>query len=269
MLLNFDPVRAIILRDRLLILVPDGADELTKRLEQILRGEIGDVVESSIAEKLLEKGGASDDNNNNESATTDDTTPGNGKAELKRKPSFPFVSGLVRMGAPAETDDRKTEGTLESESDINIDPSDHDGGDGEDDDDSEWVEMKRREWIDLPFELQCLDAVLLCVCEILSEDTLDVQQATRDYIQRVVSQTGSNKQDPLSVLRALKDAVREMSSRVNGFVKSLTRVLDEDEDMALMNLSRLLTAPERFIQPVPDEILEEESDEPELILGRF
>jgi magnesium transporter len=33
-----------------------------------------------------------------------------------------------------------------------------------------------------------------------------------------------------------------------------------------MNLSRLLTHPERFLQPVPEEILREESDEPELIL---
>ena len=33
-----------------------------------------------------------------------------------------------------------------------------------------------------------------------------------------------------------------------------------------MNLSRLLTHPERFIQPVSQEILNEESDEPELIL---
>mmetsp|Transcript_49333 Transcript_49333/g.74492 ORF Transcript_49333/g.74492 Transcript_49333/m.74492 type:complete len:157 (-) Transcript_49333:165-635(-) len=36
--------------------------------------------------------------------------------------------------------------------------------------------------------------------------------------------------------------------------------------MALMNLSRLITHPERFIQPVSEEIIHEESDEPELIL---
>jgi magnesium transporter len=36
--------------------------------------------------------------------------------------------------------------------------------------------------------------------------------------------------------------------------------------MALMNLSRLLTHPDRFVQPVPQATLEEESDEPELIL---
>lgn len=33
-----------------------------------------------------------------------------------------------------------------------------------------------------------------------------------------------------------------------------------------MNLSRLLTHPERFIQPVPASVLEEESDEAELLL---
>ena len=36
-----------------------------------------------------------------------------------------------------------------------------------------------------------------------------------------------------------------------------------------MNLSRIVTHPERFIQPVPQEILNEESDEPELILEAY
>jgi hypothetical protein len=33
-----------------------------------------------------------------------------------------------------------------------------------------------------------------------------------------------------------------------------------------MNLSRMVSHPERFIQPVPQRVLDEESDEPELIL---
>jgi hypothetical protein len=40
MLLNFDPLRAIILRDRLLVLVPEGADSLLMILEQRVRGGI-------------------------------------------------------------------------------------------------------------------------------------------------------------------------------------------------------------------------------------
>jgi magnesium transporter len=43
-------------------------------------------------------------------------------------------------------------------------------------------------------------------------------------------------------------------------------VLEDYEDMALMNLLRLITHPERFIIPVTQSVLDEESDEPELIL---
>ena len=72
--------------------------------------------------------------------------------------------------------------------------------------------------------------------------------------------------DPRAVIRLLDDALKEMMSRVKCFETSITKCLDEDEDMALMNLSRLLTHPEHFIQPVSRDVLEEESDEPELIL---
>jgi magnesium transporter len=143
-------------------------------------------------------------------------------------------------------------------------------GDGSDDassdeDDDEWDEMQKRDWIDLPFELRCVDAVLQSVGELLAEDTLELQEVASSYIERLCKAKGL-ADDPLTIIRVVKDAVREMSSRVKGFVESLERTLDEDEDMALMNLSRLLTNPERFIQPVSPAVLEEESDEPELIL---
>mmetsp|Transcript_20176 Transcript_20176/g.38333 ORF Transcript_20176/g.38333 Transcript_20176/m.38333 type:complete len:223 (-) Transcript_20176:79-747(-) len=70
-------------------------------------------------------------------------------------------------------------------------------------------------------------------------------------------------------LRLHKDEVKLMEGRVQGFVRAMNEVLDDDEDMTLMNLSRLLTHPERFIQPVSQEILHEESDEPELILEAY
>ena len=60
--------------------------------------------------------------------------------------------------------------------------------------------------------------------------------------------------------------MKEMTSRVHGFCRALENLLEDNEDMTLMNLSRLLTHPDRFVQPVPQEVLEEESDEPELIL---
>ena len=44
MLLNFDPLRAIVLRDRLLVLVPDGADSILIALEQRVRGGVNEMV---------------------------------------------------------------------------------------------------------------------------------------------------------------------------------------------------------------------------------
>jgi magnesium transporter len=84
------------------------------------------------------------------------------------------------------------------------------------------------------------------------------------YINMVLK--GGSREDPLTIIRAIKDAVKEMTFRVKGFSQSLTRILNEDEDMALMNLTRLIPHPERYIQPVSTAVLEEESDEPELIL---
>jgi len=46
-------------------------------------------------------------------------------------------------------------------------------------------------------------------------------------------------------------------------------VLDEDEDLALVNLSRLITTPHRYVQPISQQILEEEGDEPEIILEAY
>jgi magnesium transporter len=148
------------------------------------------------------------------------------------------------------------------------DSSHGDSEEDDDDDDNEFDEMEGREWIDLPFELQCVDAVLFVVGTMLTVETAELQNLAKDCINKLLSNDtgGVNDDHPLTRIRALKDSVSEMNSRVKGFVQSMNRILDEDEDMALMNLSRLLTHPQRFIQPVPPEVLEEESDEPELIL---
>lgn len=55
-LCNFDPLRAIILRDRILVIVPDGADSLLIDLERRIRGGIQEY-ENSVF------GAASDEDN--------------------------------------------------------------------------------------------------------------------------------------------------------------------------------------------------------------
>ena len=113
--------------------------------------------------------------------------------------------------------------------------------------------------------------MLSCVSSLLSGDASELRRKV--YIAMAALRGDSKKSTPgdhaQEKLRILKDGVGEMEARVQGFVRALNLVLDEDEDMSLMNLSRLITHPERFIQPVSQEILEEESDEPELLLESY
>jgi magnesium transporter len=279
MLLNFDPLRAIILRDRLLVLVPEGADSLLMTLEQRVRGgmdtdmaffgtptpsEIGSTEHeepvpkkkdfTSAAKTLIGKvikksssGTALDaDSSDLSLSTCTKRTDKSSKTSQTKKESL-----TEKMPEPVLEDDA---------SDTNSKTEFFDYG-------AEWEEMKSRDWIDLPFELQCVDAVLHVVGGILSDDTYQLQQLALEYIQDILTgRRGGLSDDPLLIIRHIKDSIREMGSRLKGFVQSVERVLDEDEDMALMNLSRLLSHPDRFIKPVSAQILEEESNEPELIL---
>jgi magnesium transporter len=131
----------------------------------------------------------------------------------------------------------------------------------------EWDDLEGRAWIDLPFELKAVDAVLHTVSVMLAKDVDTLQEAVYDTVDEVVvkgrASIGDHNQQ---LLRAFKNEIKEMSSRVDNFVRAINEALDDLEDLSLMNLSRLLTHPERFIQPVPEEVLNEESDEPELIL---
>jgi magnesium transporter len=106
--------------------------------------------------------------------------------------------------------------------------------------------------------------VLGSVVGILGTDSNELQDRALKAMDKILLQPGGGQAEEL--LRHMKNSIKEMTSRVKGFIRAMNMVLDETEDMALMNISRLLTHPERFIQPVPEEILNEESDEPELIL---
>jgi magnesium transporter len=134
--------------------------------------------------------------------------------------------------------------------------------------DNEWDEFEGKDWIEMTFELQSVDAVLSSVVKMLSEESLHLRKEIFSVMEELRGDSmssipGDHIQEQL---RVLKDKVREMEGRVQGFVRAMNQILDEEEDMALMNLSRLVTHPERFIQPVPQQVLNEESDEPELIL---
>ena len=222
-LLNFDPLRAIILRDRAIVLVPDGADSLLVQLEKRIRGEPNGMF--------------------NEQQST----------EIPGSDSSPAIDKLDPTGR-IDADDNETL-DIEEEDDV------WDSLVG-----SEWAELDAKDWIDLPFELQSVDAVLSSVSAILTDEVVDLQLGANKVIADLIRPDADIGDLAQETLRTLKNVVQEMTSRVRGFNRAIDTLLEDYEDMALMNLSRLLTHPERFVQPVPQAVLEEESDEPELIL---
>ena len=252
MLLNFDPLRAIILRDRVLVLVPDGADSILVELEKRIRGGFNEVEHSVFG----------DDESLDEMKQEVEDEIGNSS----RGGKLSFLKKLTRKGKKS-SDDRKDEhadSTFGKGAESQV-TEDFETELEDLDDDEEWNEMKGQEWVDLPFELQCMDACLHIVGGFLTKDTKDLQEASLRYIRRILK-GNSLRDDPLTIIRVVKDATNELNGSVRGFTQALSRLLSEDEDMALCNLSHLITNPELFIQPVSQEALEQESDEPELIL---
>ncbi len=271
MLLNFDPLRAIVLRDRLLVLVPDGADSILIALEKRVRGgvemmeklEFGEGTESTP-----ESFGVGLDVDDDD-VDVDQTCTG---MEKEMEQDLLSVEGDSNLSVANDSDDNDDVArTYTREESMMAD-------DGSNGDlaifDNEWDEFEGGDWIELSFELQSVDAVLSSAVKMLSEESLQLRRTIFEVMAEMRGDTGKRGSTVSSVpgdhvqeqLRILKDKVREMEGRVQGFVRAINQILDDEEDMSLMNLSRLISHPERFIQPVPQQILDEESDEPELIL---
>lgn len=230
MLLNFDPLRAIVLRDRVLVLVPDGADSILITLEKRVRGGFEEMEKDVFG-----------------SSTSDEST-------IRRNKSSEALA-KKRLLSHVETE----------------------GSDHTMPEEDEWDEIPNIDWSHVPYELLSVDAVLQTVTGMLAHEAKQVTCRTVGAIKElrgdsrgkhhgISGMPGDHAQERL---RWLKDEINGMVGRIQGFVRALNEMLDEDEDMALMNLSRLLTHPERFVQPVSQEILQEESDEPELILEAY
>lgn len=263
MVFNFDPLRAIITRDRLLVLVPNGADSILKNLEERIVGS------------SFEYDGYDEEETEHVDITQDeDEDEDDGSALfLQTKPLHPLND--VENGVVLE---EEIEFNSSKEAEIHGNVAENEDGDEDDADgwsDMMMMEMEGQQHDDLTFELLCVNACLSTVFEMLADDTRELQDKGLTCIQdRVIGGANHSKkqqqplkpEDALAVIRNLKNAVKVMQARVKGFVHSINRILNEDEDMALMNLSRLISHPENFVQPISQELLEIESDEPELVL---
>lgn len=273
MLLNFDPFRAIVLRDRLFVIVPEGADSILETLEARVQG----LVEEEYCFNDLEFPPPDPDTTYSERTflmpkKTLESTHKQADPEIAESEHTPLIPKQTSESSSVPqvlyTDSQEHNDFIKAASLGSEDDEDLDRDEIGHIDSDEIEEIEAQTFVNLPFELQCVDAVLHSAVDLLScqvDEILDSTQQAMDQLLKPETGIGSLAQE---MLRTSKNNVHEMLSQVQGFLRAVTQVLNEDEDMALMNLSRLITHPERFIQPVARAVLEEESDEPELILVR-
>ena len=254
-LLNFDHIKAIVLRDRILVPVLDGDTSTLIDLERRIQRGCEDSIleEEDYSDEPSEKMSSSQTPNIDAKSSSDQDAAATTETDATTKHGSPTTT----TGKPGN----RAEDVIKQ----------IDAVDDLLDDFDEWADMSDRSWVNLPFELQCVDAVLTSNVQLISQDISTLTSEIYDIIENILSPDRSSieVEHYRDKLRRSKNDAGEMASLVQGFVRAIQCVLNEDEDMALMNLSHLLTRPERFIQPVSDAILEEESDEPELILEAY
>ena len=263
-----------------MILVPDGADSILIELERRVRGGIVEM-ENQVF------GSAS--GHDVPLPLSQPTTTASKSSNIKRNISIEKIVNKLNSAQPEESGKQTVsssaaiqnhqqqqqdteEGYLEMDSHVTeettttISSTDHSN--------DEWEDIQKMDWKHMPYELQSVDAVLQTVISMLMDDARKVHQRSSKAMSELRGEhkkgTGlSGGEHAQERLRLYKDEVNLMEGRVQGFVRAMNDILDDDEDMTLMNLSRLITHPERFLQPVSKEILHEESDEPELILEAY
>ena len=105
--------------------------------------------------------------------------------------------------------------------------------------DNEWHDIECMNWIEMPFELQSVDAALSSVVKMLTDDASNLRFRILNVMEQlrgidssgglIAAAPGDHTQEKL---RLLKDEVKEMESRVQGFVRAMNQILDDEEDMA-------------------------------------
>ncbi|PHT34765.1 Magnesium transporter MRS2-I [Capsicum baccatum] len=116
-------------------------------------------------------------------------------------------------------------------------------GEGEDDDhpvvNGTENEMQTDEPIEFPFEFRALEVALEGVCSYLDTQTRELETAAYPALDELTSKISSRNLDRV---RKLKSAMTRLTSRVQKVRDDLEQLLEDDDDMADLYLSRKLSA---------------------------
>jgi magnesium transporter len=281
-LMKFDPVRAVVLHDRVLLLntkeIKDVGDYMLEALEKRLMNWRKDSMEDEIFGTAAEVSGHSEHYGPPKKAGSRGPPKKVGSHMLDEIGSkMKEVMGSKAKEGVAELGSMKLAKTAASK-------DSSEGSSKKDEKQTVDSETKERQQSNhyhdeygIAFELRIIDVILQTVVAIMKKEAKFIIHRTtqiidafkqNDFHSNNHSGAQGEQQCSQDILQLYRDEIDAMDSRVNNFIRALSKICDDEKQLALMNLSRLLTHPDRFVKPT-NEILLEESDESELIIEAY
>eukprot|EP00633_Aureoumbra_lagunensis_P002841 CAMPEP_0197298760 /NCGR_PEP_ID=MMETSP0890-20130614/44299_1 /TAXON_ID=44058 ORGANISM="Aureoumbra lagunensis, Strain CCMP1510" /NCGR_SAMPLE_ID=MMETSP0890 /ASSEMBLY_ACC=CAM_ASM_000533 /LENGTH=486 /DNA_ID=CAMNT_0042776693 /DNA_START=173 /DNA_END=1633 /DNA_ORIENTATION=+ len=255
---NFDPLRVVIVYDRMLVLIPVRqrtekiVDELLSQLKvataSIIHVDSSDSIATNVAlESSIRQ---RDTQDYSEVVIFDEEQPSRGENH--------FFSS-AEDGVETDIDDDTFH---EVDDEIKFPPR-------EEENIKKDLPPKTRtenEEPMQPFELRALEAVLAVATRRLSTDCEALRPRAAQATEMLRSAGMSIEK--LERLRKLKNEVSYHEARARDTAEALAEVLDEDEDMCMMRLSKLRTHPFLFNPPLSPALLTQHEDV-ELLLENY
>lgn len=225
-LANFDPLRVVIVHDRMIAFVNKQHADLPALLEDLSRelrlASAAEMTNPTIAPV------DSDDNLAINAALEEAPRAVRDKLDAKASSSASSLSAAAAKASHIHPSSRR---------------EDVDGGDDE----------------AVPFELRALEAILAVATRRLASDC---DQRLTVRTTQLIEQLRSTRMslEHLEKLRRLKNEVSYQEARVRDTVEAINATLDSDEDMCMMRLSSIRAEPHLYDPPLSADMLTEHED---------
>eukprot|EP00968_Pinguiococcus_pyrenoidosus_P027330 scaffold7367_cov270-Pinguiococcus_pyrenoidosus.AAC.3 len=116
-----------------------------------------------------------------------------------------------------------------------------------------------------PFELNAIEAILSTVSTIISEECAKLEPIVSDTLQALHVNNLHYAQDRL---KFVKNTIDAESTRIETMKNAVLEVLDDDVDMAMMQLSKIRNQPSLYTIPISQEVIEDH-DNVEILLEAY
>ncbi len=228
-LFALDPIQAVIMHDRLILVVPDGADTLLS------------IIEDHILQWVDEYSG---DDKRAVSQKTPSKAPSVEDLPEAATPA-PAAAPLDKPSAPTDASTTSSSIKLRLSKVANSNEGSQ----------SSYV----------PFEMHAYDTLMTTVAALEKQEYLRTNFEVQTILKPFQEKGCILSIDAQEQMRRLKNHVSHVTNRLQTFQRALDAVVEDDEAMALMNLSLILTKPRLYKYPLEDEILGTHEEVEELI----